>query len=209
MYLIQIIDDDVISLFSTQKMLNKGGFTVRSASDGATGLTMIREKCPDLILCDIMMPNMDGYSVLKSLLGDPVTCQIPFIFMTAMSEHADIRRGMTAGADDYLVKPFPIKELIDAVNGRIARHKRLIKMSQSALFQKEQVTLLQNSTVRERAVLQLIGQGRTTKEISKQLGICVRTTEVHRTNMMKNLGATNAASLARWSIIAEQVVVKK
>jgi DNA-binding NarL/FixJ family response regulator len=186
-------------------ILQMEGFTIRTASDAQAGLSLLYEKRPDLILCDIMMPAMDGHSVLETLKKEKSLADIPFIFVTALGDRGDVRRGMSAGADDYLPKPFSADELLAAVTGRIRRHEMITVHHSTAALHKEQTILRQNITNREREVLLLVGQGATSKEIAEQLGVCLKTVEVHRANLMKKLRAANAAKLARWAVIAEQM----
>ena len=121
---ILIIEDAKILRESIVDSLKLEGFEVIEAENGNTGILMARQYKPDLILCDIMMPDMSGYDVLQTLNNDnsPNTC--PFIFTTALGERENIREGMDLGADDYLVKPFTINELLKAINTRL--HKRLL-----------------------------------------------------------------------------------
>lgn len=206
MYSILIIEDDPAYRSMIDVILRMEGFDVRTASDGPSGLDLLREKLPDLILCDIMMPEMDGHAVFEVLKADGTLSDIPFIFVTAMVERADIRRGMSAGADDYLPKPFSAEELIATVNGRIRRHEMMNSHhGNNSFFQEERAILIEKTTRREREVLLLVGQGATSREIADRLGVTLRTIEVHRTNLMNKLDAVNAASLARWAVIAEQM----
>lgn len=92
------------------------GFDVVDAEDGVAGLQAAREIDPDLIICDILMPRLDGHATLSELRKDSSTAGIPFIFLSAKSQVSDLREGLQLGADDYLVKPFALKELIAAVN---------------------------------------------------------------------------------------------
>ncbi|HXE96222.1 MAG TPA: response regulator transcription factor [Dongiaceae bacterium] len=201
MYSILIIEDDPAYCSMMELILQMEGFDVHTASDGQSGLALLRAKRPDLILCDIMMPEMDGHSVLEILKGDDRLVDIPFIFVTALVEREDVRGGMSAGADDYLPKPFSADELLAAVTGRIRRHE-MIKLQQAkSAFHEEKTFLSHTITKREREVLLLVGHGATTKEIAERLGIAPKTVEVHRANLMRKLDATNAAGLARWAFI--------
>lgn len=205
MYSILIIEDDPSYISMMELILQMEGFDVSTVSDGQSGLAMLREKRPDLILCDIMMPGMDGHSVLETLKREQALADIPFIFVTAMVARADVRRGMSAGADDYLPKPFSADELLAAVTGRIRRHELILQQRVKASFQEEQTILRTKITKREREILLMVGQGATSREIAGQLGVSLKTVEVHRANLMNKLAAGNAASLARWAVIAEQM----
>ena len=91
------------------------------AENGRRGVELARKEPPDLILCDIMMPELDGYGVLHLLGRDPQTAEVPFIFLSAKAERSDVRKGMELGADDYLTKPFEESELLNAIEGRLKR----------------------------------------------------------------------------------------
>lgn len=206
MYSILIIEDDPSYISMMEVILQMEGFDVRTSADGQSGLAMLREKRPDLILCDIMMPDMDGHSVLEVLKNDQFLSDIPFIFVSAMSDRADIRQGMSEGADDYLPKPFSADELLAAVVSRIRRHEMILLKRNSSAFHDEQAILrTKNITRQEKIVLQMVGHGATSKEIAECLNIRLKTAEVHRSNLMNKLGAANAAALARWAVIAEQM----
>lgn len=203
MHSIQIIEDNASCRNSAALILRLEGFDVRTAEDAEAGIAMIREKRPDLILCDIMMPGMDGHSVLELLQSDSTTADIPFIFLTALGERADVRRGMNEGADEYLSKPFSSEELVAAVTGRLHRFEMIRQRGNVSIFQEEFTYLKQNITGREREILMLVGQGLTSKGIARILEIRINTVEVHRSSLMRKLDAPNAANLARWAIIAE------
>jgi DNA-binding NarL/FixJ family response regulator len=205
MYSILIIEDDPAYRSMMSVILQLEGFDVCAVPDGQSGLAALAEKRPDLILCDIKLPDIDGHAVLENLKATNTLANIPFIFVTAMVDRADIRRGMSAGADDYLPKPFSADELLAAVTGRIRRHEMINVHHASSIFLEEQAILRARITKREREVLLLVGQGATSREISERLGVCLKTVEVHRANLMRKLDAVNAARLARWAVIAEQV----
>jgi DNA-binding NarL/FixJ family response regulator len=205
LYSILIVEDNPFYLSMMETMLQMEGFEVRAASDGASGLALLREKRSDLVLCDIMMPEMDGHSVLEALKGENTLADIPFIFVSALADRIDVRRGMTAGADDYLPKPFSADELLAAVTARIRRHDMITSGLGESAFQEERAVLRQKLTTREREVLLMVGQGATSRKIAELLGIRLKTVEVHRANLMKKLDAGNAASLARWAGIAERI----
>lgn len=119
------IEDEIPLLEEIVTLLEFENFTVLTATDGIQGLQIAREHLPDLILSDVMMPHLSGYEVLQELRNDTTTAGIPFIFLTARSEHSDIRRGMDIGADDYITKPFQKKELLTAIQSRLQRQQIL------------------------------------------------------------------------------------
>ncbi|MEM9540937.1 MAG: response regulator [Cyanobacteria bacterium P01_E01_bin.42] len=118
---ILIVEDEYSILKTTEEILRLQGYRVIVADNGESGLRLAQEKIPDLILCDIMMPQLNGYEVLQALQADRATQMIPIIFLTAKADRPDIRRGMELGADDYLTKPFDIQELLGAVTSRLKR----------------------------------------------------------------------------------------
>jgi len=205
MHSILVIEDERANLLFMGKVLSSAGFDVRLASDGESGIASFREKRPNLVLCDINMPGMDGYSVLESLKSDGSINNIPFIFVTSIDGREEQRRGMCEGADDYLTKPFTAEELVKTVVSRLCRIEMHSLQPETPNFQDEIVTLSQKVTIREREILQLVGQGLTTKEIAVRLDIHRNTVDVHRASLMRKLGAPNAAKLARWAFIAEQI----
>lgn len=109
---ILLVEDEAFLSHEIAEALQYENYLVLTAEDGRQGLEIARREMPDLIISDIMMPNLDGYGFLMALREDTVTARIPFIFLTAKSEYADMRKGMAFGADDYLVKPFDILELL-------------------------------------------------------------------------------------------------
>jgi DNA-binding response OmpR family regulator/DNA-binding transcriptional regulator YhcF (GntR family) len=117
-----IIEDNNDIRENIAEILLLGGYTVYEAENGKIGLALANKHRPDLILCDIMMPELDGYGVLSILSRNIATSTIPFIFLTAKTEHLDQRKGMEMGADDYLTKPFNRTELLNAVEVRLKKN---------------------------------------------------------------------------------------
>jgi CheY-like chemotaxis protein len=111
-----LIEDDDAQRFVAAFALKKAGHEVREAADGLAGVAAARELRPDVIVCDVMMPGMTGYEVLAQLRAEPVLATVPVILLTAMSDRKHMRQGMTAGADDYLTKPYRSDELCEAIN---------------------------------------------------------------------------------------------
>lgn len=118
---ILLIEDDVVLRENIAELLELSNYNVITASHGKSGVFMAKEHLPDIIVCDIMMPEMDGYGVLKELSKIENTRHIPFIFLSAKTEYKDVRKGMDMGADDYLTKPFHEKELKNAIESRLAK----------------------------------------------------------------------------------------
>jgi CRP-like cAMP-binding protein len=122
---ILIIEDSQEQLENTDELLKLAGYQTFLAHNGKEGLTLAREHKPDLILCDVVMPELDGYGVLRALENIPELAATPLIFMSVNTERADFRKGMDLGADDYLPKPFNGDELLNIVGARL-RKRRLL-----------------------------------------------------------------------------------
>lgn len=118
---ILVIEDNTALRENIAEILELADYTVETAANGKLGIAAARKHQPDLILCDIMMPELDGYSVLHVLTRDAQTARIPFIFLTAKTERESLRKGMAMGADDYITKPFEDTELLEAIEARITR----------------------------------------------------------------------------------------
>jgi DNA-binding response OmpR family regulator len=118
-----VIEDEPLVRANIVELLDAEDFDVVSAENGFMGALWAQENIPDLIICDVMMPEVNGYEVLSALRQEPMTATIPFIFLTAMADKADIRHGMELGADDYLTKPFTRAELLGAIATRFAKHE--------------------------------------------------------------------------------------
>ena len=122
---ILLIEDDVVLRENTAELLELSNYKVFTAPNGKIGIEKAIEKQPDVIICDIMMPEIDGYGVLDALTKNENTSQIPFIFLSAKTEHKEVRKGMDLGADDYLTKPFYEEELLSAIESRLAKSQIL------------------------------------------------------------------------------------
>jgi DNA-binding response OmpR family regulator len=121
------IEDNPDVRETTREILELDDYKVITAENGKQGVLLAKAEKPDLIICDIMMPDLDGYGVLRILSKNPETSHIPFIFLTAKTDKNDIRKGMNLGADDYITKPFDEAELLEAVEVRIQRSENLKK----------------------------------------------------------------------------------
>ena len=125
MHKILVIEDERSLRINLIKLLCAEGFQVIGADNGRNGVKLARLEQPDVIICDVLMPHLDGYGVLKALQQDSATATIPFIFLTAKADRADWRQAMTLGADDYLTKPFTRAELLDAIASRLQKKASL------------------------------------------------------------------------------------
>ncbi|MEO1033552.1 MAG: response regulator [Bacteroidota bacterium] len=126
-----LIEDDKVLRENTAELLELSDFDVITSSNGKLGLKSININQPDIIICDIMMPELDGYEVLKRVSENHRTRHIPFVFLSAKTEHKDVRKGMDLGADDYITKPFTEDELISAVKSRLAKASILKEQGQN------------------------------------------------------------------------------
>ncbi len=138
---ILIIEDDEILRSNTAELLELSDYKVLTASNGALGIEKAKNHIPDLIICDIMMPETDGYGVLEALTANESTKHIPFIFLSAKTKHKEIRKGMDMGADDYLTKPFDEEDLLNSIEGRLEKSQILLNQNKPALNQEEEENL--------------------------------------------------------------------
>lgn len=127
---ILFIEDDPVLLKNVKEILEEEGYEVRTETDGEGGLKAVFEWMPDLIICDISIPLKNGYEVLQETISSEKAKHIPFIFLTAKVERADIRRGMQLGADDYIFKPFDLDDLLNSIKLRLEKTHQRIKPGQ-------------------------------------------------------------------------------
>src|SRR5262249_51169501 len=137
---ILLIDDNGALRDEIASILEVEGYIVETAPDGRIGLERIKEHRPDLVICDLVMPDMDGYQTLQAVRGNPETETLPFFLLTAREEREQVRHGMELGADDYITKPFKVGDLLRAVKAVFDKRDRLERRSQMQLDQlREQV----------------------------------------------------------------------
>ncbi len=132
---ILVIEDDRSVRENLLDLLDAKNFETFGAGNGKTGVELALIHQPDLIICDVMMPELDGFGVLTALRKEPATATIPFIFLTAMTEKTDLRQGMSLGADDYLTKPFTGGELLDAISARLEKQAAIEQQQSQKLDQ--------------------------------------------------------------------------
>jgi diguanylate cyclase len=130
---ILVIEDEESIRVNLLEILREESFTTFEAKNGREGIALAETSLPNLILCDVMMPELDGYGVLQAVQKNPKTATIPFIFLTALGEKTEFRKGMNLGADDYLTKPYSIDELLEAIHSRLARQTTIAQSYTKAL----------------------------------------------------------------------------
>ncbi|QJD98206.1 response regulator [Mucilaginibacter robiniae] len=163
--LILIIEDNTDIRESTAEILELTGYEVLQALNGKIGVELAQQHKPALILCDIMMPELDGYGVLYLLSKNPETASIPFIFLTAKSERTDFRKGMEMGADDYLTKPFDDIELLNAIESRLSKKEKQEAYYSQSLQSIERLASAQNTGTAE---LKALIAGRKVRQMKKK-----------------------------------------
>lgn len=213
---ILVIEDQAPLRRNLALMLELEGHEVITAENGATGLELARAKAPDLIICDIMMPEMDGHGVLQQVRGDARTATTPFIFLTARGAAVDLRIGMNFGADDYLVKPVQREDLLASVHARLARaqavkeHIAAAAAAQPAAFAPDFSSSLPlkdalGLTGREADVLLWVAQGKSNGDIATILGMSEKTVKQHLGSVFQKIGVEGrtAASLRAVEVLAQ------
>lgn len=199
---ILIIEDDEQTRENLQTILEMEGYRALAATNGIEGLEAARRERPELILCDVMMPGLDGHGVLRELRGSPATAGIPFIFLTARGERKDLRMGMELGADDYLTKPASVDELLRAVRTRLERESTRTELLRDRVAFQPDFTSpapLERAfglTPREAEVLLWVAQGKSNPEIALILGMAEKTVKVHIGHIFEKLGTDNRNAAA-------------
>jgi DNA-binding NarL/FixJ family response regulator len=195
-----VVDDDPNLVLLVKDYLEFRGYEVVAASNGLEALEVMRRLTPDLIICDVMMPEMDGYTFVQTLRSDRATDWIPVIFLSARGQTADRVRGLNTGADAYLVKPFEPEELVAQVEATLKRTERLLQMQGAPVQPVIQLDREVELTPTETKVLQYVARGMSNREIAEVMGVSQRTIESHVSNMLAKTGLHNRTELARWAI---------
>jgi len=199
---ILIIEDEPAMRRNLCQILEMENFLPVTAAGGREGVAAAKRETPDLILCDVLMPQQNGHEVLAALRADAATARIPFIFLTAKGEHADVRAGMIQGADDYLVKPVRVNDLLEAIAARLERAQLLAGFTAdfSSALPLEKLGL----TAREAEILLWVAQGKSNLETGMILNISAGTVKKHLEHIYAKLGVEgrNVAALQALEILS-------
>lgn len=204
---ILVIEDEPEMRRNLATILKLEKFNVVQAENGRAGVETAIKEMPDMIICDVMMPEMDGHAVLQALRGNPKTVTTPFIFLTAKGEKADLRSGMNLGADDYLTKPVAKAELLSAINARLKRsEQQLSSGSLTPNFDSPEPLLALGLTPRVAEVLLWVAQGKTNADIATILGISEWTVKKHVLEIFDKLSVETrtAASLRAIEVLSSR-----
>lgn len=203
---ILVIEDDAQLSGNIALILKMEGYRVEVAANGREGLALLERNRPDLILCDILMPELDGYALHHMVKAMPGLAGIPFIFISALNNHSQLRKGMQSGADDYLCKPFTAEELVTSIKVRLRRFAAFNAVKEQQAVSEAQLQALRCVSRREMEILARVAFGETTRQIAERLHISPKTVEIHRSRLMKKLGTANAVQLVGWAKLAEQAL---
>ena len=209
---ILIIEDQASMRKNVAFILEMEGFKVCSAANGREGIDVAKTEKPDLILCDVMMPELDGYGVVQALRQDPAFATTPFIFLTAKSDRNDVRAGMNYGADDYLTKPIVHEELMAAVRSRLNRAGAVQQVIEEAgtfapdFDNHAPLIAAFGLTPREAEVLAWVAQGKGNYDVGILLGMTERTVKQHVSSCFQKMGIENrsAATLMAVEVLSGQ-----
>ena len=195
---ILIIEDEPEMRRNLATVLRMESYCPVTAENGQMGLELARKETPDLILCDVMMPGLDGYGVLQALRQDIKLALVPFVFLTAKGEKDDLRSGMNLGADDYLTKPVPKADLLAAIEARLRRSEQQAKREFKPDFSSHKPLLSLGLTPRAAEALLCVAQGKTNSDIATILGISESTVKKHLLEIFEKLGVeTRSAATLR------------
>ena len=195
---ILVIEDEPEMRRNITALLRYYDYEPIAAENGREGLEMARREKPDLILCDVMLPELDGHGVLQAMQSDANLARTPFIFLTARGEKEDIRSGMNLGADDYLTKPVANADLVRAIEARLKRSEQQLRREFKPDFSSVEPLLKLGLTPRATETLLWLAQGKTNADIATILGITESTVKKHVQEIFEKLGIeTRGAATVR------------
>ncbi|MGF1458963.1 MAG: response regulator transcription factor [Leptolyngbyaceae cyanobacterium] len=197
-----LIDDDPNLILLVKDYLEFRGYSVITAENGREALDILNGNSPDMIICDVMMPEMDGYAFVEHVRGNPETEWIPVLFLSAKGQSQDRVKGLNTGADVYMVKPFEPEELVAQVESSLKQASRLIRQQARGGSATPTITVPFDVelTPTELKVVQFVARGMANREIAEELQVSQRTIESHVSNMLGKTGLHNRTELARWAI---------
>ena len=193
---ILVVEDERPMRRNLVTILKMERFDVLEAEDGGKGLAAARAHRPDLIFCDITMPGIDGHGVLRELRSDPKTAGIPLVFLTARGDSRDFRTGMNLGADDYLVKPVQVDELLRVIKTRLRRQQQIAPPAKAKREPSPALLIELGMTEREAEVLFWVAQGKSNPEICTLLDLRLTTVKKHVERILQKLGVENRTTAA-------------
>jgi DNA-binding NarL/FixJ family response regulator len=193
---ILVIEDEPEMRRNLTTILRLEKFQPVAAENGRAGVELAKRELPDLILCDVMMPELDGHGVLHALRADAATEAIPFIFLTAKGEREDLRAGMDLGADDYLTKPVPKAELLKAITVRLQRSEQTSNRGFKPDFSSHEPLEKLGLTPRAAETLLWAAQGKTNADIATILNISESTVKKHMLEVFEKLGVETRSAAA-------------
>lgn len=193
---ILIIEDEPEMRRNIATLLAYHDFLPIPVENGRLGVQAARREKPDLVLCDVMMPELDGYGVLQALQADASLAQTPFIFLTAKGEKDDLRSGMNLGADDYLTKPVANADLVDAIETRLRRCQQHSQRQFKPDFSSFKPLLALGLTPRAAEALLWLAQGKTNSDIATILGVTESTVKKHVQEMFEKMGVETRGAAA-------------
>jgi DNA-binding NarL/FixJ family response regulator len=212
---ILIIEDDRQTRENLRLILELEGFQPLTAENGRIGLEMARREVPDVIICDVAMPELDGHGVLSGLRSDEATAGIPFIFLTARCEKNDLRLGMNLGADDYITKPAEPDDVLAAISARLRRQREnseatLRTVDASLDFSSSQPLEELGLTPREAEVLLWVAQGKSNSDVATILAMSDKTVKIHLNHIYEklNVETRTAAAMQATELLARRRVIR-
>ncbi len=207
---ILVIEDEPEMRRNITTLLRYQKYEPIGAENGREGIEAARRQKPDLILCDVMMPELDGYGVLQALQTDAALARIPFVFLTAKGEKDDLRSGMNLGADDYLTKPVANADLVRAIEARLRRSEQQATREFKPDFSSFEPLLALGLTPRAAEALLWLAQGKTNADIATILAISESTVKKHVQEMFDKLGVETrgAATVRALEVLSSQSNVR-